>query len=197
MKILLATGNAHKLGEILDLMNIPGLELIGLSEFPDAPEVEETGVTFEENAALKAREYAAFANMWTLADDSGIEVDALDLAPGVHSARYAGVHGADDANNEKLLADMKGKRDRRGRFRCVLALSSPEGKVETVSGSVEGTIDSRCTGDHGFGYDVLFIPEGHTESFGVLPAEVKRDISHRAAACKKGVEKWGAFFAKS
>lgn len=197
MKILLATGNAHKLKEIMELINIEGLELLGLDTFDNVPDVEETGITFEENAIIKAREYARFSGMWTLADDSGIEADALNGEPGVYSARYAGVHGADDANNEKLLREMADKDDRRGRFLCVLALSSPDGEtVDTVSGAVEGVIDHQCTGRNGFGYDPLFIPLGHELSFGQLDPFIKQQISHRAAACQLASEKWGDFFAR-
>ena len=176
MKILLATGNTHKLKEIMELINIEGLELLGLDTFDNVPDVEETGITFEENAIIKAREYARFSGMWTLADDSGIEADALNGEPGVYSARYAGVHGADDANNEKLLREMADKDDRRGRFLCVLALSSPDGEtVDTVSGAVEGVIDHQCTGRNGLMIrcSSLWV----TNSFGQLDPFIKQQIS--------------------
>lgn len=189
--LLIATGNLHKLAEIQDLFNDPETGLVGFRDMDkDAPEVEETGVTFEENAIIKAVAYAAFYQCWTLADDSGIEVDALDGAPGVYSARYAGVHGDDLANNLKLLADMEGVSERSARFRCAIAISSPSGETQVVDGTVEGQLALTETGDHGFGYDSMFIPDGHQQSFGELPPEIKREISHRSEAVKAAASMW-------
>jgi len=197
MKLLIATGNQHKLEEIRGLFHVEGVELIGLTDLEgDVPDIEETGLTFESNAILKAAGLATFANMWALADDSGIEVDALDGAPGIYSARYAGVHGDDSANNRKLLADMEGQPNRSSRFRCAIALSDPQGNSETVSGAVEGQLDVKQTGDHGFGYDSMFIPDGHEESFGVLPPSIKEAISHRSRAVAAALETWGEKLAK-
>jgi XTP/dITP diphosphohydrolase len=190
MPILVATGNIHKLEEIRAFLRDFAGDLVGLDSLENPPEIDEDGDTFEANAEKKARVMAAFSGMWTLADDSGLEVDALGGAPGVHSARYGGVHGDNAANNRKLLADLEGQVDRSARFRCVIALASPEGEVRCVSGSVEGRIDSTCRGTRGFGYDPLFIPAGYEESFGLLPEAVKASISHRAQACKRASEAW-------
>ena len=156
-----------------------------LAEFPDLPEVEESGETFAENAALKARAYSRQTGLWTLADDSGLVVDALGGAPGVRSARYAGVGASDAQRNDRLLAELKRTkgRDRRARFVCVIALADPA-KPDALffTGLCEGTIADRPRGVGGFGYDPLFVPEGYTQTFGELPAEIKNQISHRARA---------------
>jgi XTP/dITP diphosphohydrolase len=190
MPILVATGNTHKLEEIRAFLRGFAGPLVGLDSLENPPEIDEDGDTFEANAEKKARVMAAFSGMWTLADDSGLEVDSLGGAPGVYSARYGGVHGDNAANNRKLLADLEGQVDRSARFRCVIALASPEGEVRCVSGSVEGRIASTCRGTRGFGYDPLFIPAGYEESFGLLPEAVKASISHRAQACKRASEVW-------
>lgn len=190
MQILVATGNTHKLEEIRAFLRGFAGDWVGLDSLENPPEIDEDGDTFEANAEKKARVMAAFSGMWTLADDSGLEVDALGGAPGVHSARYGGVHGDNAANNRKLLADLEGQVDRCARFRCVIALASPEGEVRSVSGSVEGRIATACRGTRGFGYDPLFIPAGYEESFGLLPASVKANISHRAQACERASEAW-------
>lgn len=193
MKILIATGNAHKLEEIRRLFVQPDVELIGLSDIPgEPPEIEETGDTFQENALLKAHGYAKFAKMWALADDSGIAVDALDGAPGIYSARYAGTHGDDAGNNRKLLAELEGvpHEKRTGRFVCAVALAHPDGRQHVLEDVCEGHVDTRETGDHGFGYDPLFIPLGHHESFGVLDPALKARISHRAKAVRAAAEQW-------
>ena len=188
--LLVATGNVHKLEEIRTLFSIPGLELKCLKDYPPVDEVVEDGDSFEANAEKKAAETARHFRVWTLADDSGIEVDALDLAPGIHSARYAGVHGDDAANNRKLLAEMKGVTNRSARFRCVIALSDPKGFTRTVSGTVEGQIAPNESGTNGFGYDSLFIPDGYEESFGVLDPSIKSAISHRARALQQAWKAW-------
>lgn len=189
--LLIATGNAHKLREIQELFDDPETELSGFGDLDGAPpEVEETGVTFAENAEIKAREYARHYGCWTLADDSGIEVDALDRAPGVYSARYAGVHGDDAANNRKLLADMRGVENRTARFRCAIVICSPEGEVVHVDGTVEGRLADVETGEHGFGYDPMFVPDGYEESFGVLDPAIKREISHRSRAVRAAAAAW-------
>jgi len=190
MQILVATGNTHKLQEIRALLHGFAGDLVGLDSVENSPEIDEDGDTFEANASKKARVMAAFSGIWTLADDSGLEVDALGGAPGVHSARYGGVHGDNAANNRKLLTALEGQVNRLARFRCVIALASPEGEVRCVSGSVEGRIASACHGTHGFGYDPLFIPAGYEETFGQLPESVKARISHRSEACKRASEAW-------
>ena len=195
MRIVLASKNAHKLEEIRELLQIPGVEFVGLDAWPDMPEVVEDADTFEGNGVKKAVETAAFTGEWCLADDSGLEVDALGGAPGVYSARYAGVHGDDDANNLKVLADMEGQSERTARFVCALALSNPQGEHRVLRGTVEGTIDQACSGSNGFGYDVLFIPEGHEQTFGVLDPSIKAGMSHRANACRAAAVAWSEWLA--
>lgn len=193
MKLLIATGNAHKLEEIRQLFAVPGIELIGLSDLPEpAPEVPETGLTFEANALQKAVGYAAFANMWALADDSGLVVDALDGEPGIYSARYAGTHGDDAGNNRKVLEKLVGvpASERGGRFVCAVAIAHPDGTTRVLEAACEGRIDLEETGDHGFGYDPMFIPEGHEQSFGVLDAAIKAEISHRSKAVRAAADAW-------
>ncbi len=183
MKLLLATRNTHKTAEIATMLG-ERVTVTDLTSLPDAPEVEETGTTFEANAALKSNAISAHTGGWALADDSGIEVDALDRDPGVYSARYAGPNATDDDNNTLLMERLRAHPDapRTARFRCVLALSHDGQLRQTFDGTVEGHIVPELRGGGGFGYDPLFIPEGHTETFGQLPPPVKNSISHRARA---------------
>ncbi len=183
MNLLLATRNAHKTAEIATMLG-DRVAVTDLTTLPDAPEVEETGSTFEANAALKSNAISAHTGGWALADDSGIEVDALDREPGVYSARYAGPDATDSDNNTLLMDRLRARPDapRTARFRCVLALSHAGQLQKTFDGTIEGTIVPELRGGGGFGYDPLFIPEGHTQTFGQLPATVKNSISHRARA---------------
>ncbi|KAF0094574.1 MAG: dITP/XTP pyrophosphatase [Puniceicoccaceae bacterium 5H] len=191
MDIFVATGNAHKLQEIDTMMRESqlGVNVYGASALGGMPDVEETGSTFAANAELKARALVTLLQpgQWALADDSGIEVDALGGEPGIYSARYAGAHGNDEANNDKLLAELADTpmEKRTGRFVCALALVSAEGECQTFLGKVEGHILFERHGDNGFGYDPLFRPSGYDQSFGVLPETVKNDISHRSQALRK------------
>ena len=185
-ELLVATNNAGKAREISELLSGLPLRLHLLSDFPAVPEAEETGETFEENAVIKAVQYSAAAGLLTLADDSGLEVEALGGQPGVHSARYAGP-GATDAERIRLLLrtlDATGDAERRARFVCVLALAGPrdDEAVRVFSGACSGSIAREPRGGGGFGYDPVFIPEGHTQTFAELPPEVKNSISHRAKA---------------
>lgn len=194
MKLLIATSNAHKLKEILTIFSVDGLQLLSLRDVQDAPDVFEDGNTFDANARLKASTVAKHAEMWTLADDSGLEVDALRGAPGVISARYAGEPSDDARNNTKLFAELGATKVRSARFRCVLALSDPRGICETVEGHCEGHIAEAERGENGFGYDPLFIPVGYTETFGELEPAVKNGMSHRFCALQHAREKWSAIF---
>jgi XTP/dITP diphosphohydrolase len=184
-ELLIATNNAGKIRELTGLLaNLP-LRLRQLSEFPHIQEVEETGKTFAENAALKARLYGRQANLWTLADDSGLEVDALGGAPGVLSARYAGQNATDVERNARLLAELSLTNDERrtARFICVIALYEPATEaMEIFNGTCEGHIAQHPRGSNGFGYDSLFIPTGYAHTFGELPDVVKQQISHRSRA---------------
>ena len=190
MKLLVATRNAHKLEEIRALL--PGVELVGMAAWPQVPDPEETGQTFEANAAIKAAAWCAAIGLPALADDSGLEVEALGGAPGIYSARYAGVHGDTAANNARLLRDLAGvPPEKRGaRFVCALALALPGEPVRTLRGECAGRILLEPRGVHGFGYDPLFAPEGFDASFGELPEAVKARLSHRARAFALAREHW-------
>lgn len=177
--ITLATGNLHKLQEFQDLLNTP---LRSLRDIPNAPGVIEDGETFEANALKKADALARHTRDWALADDSGLEVDALHGAPGVHSARFAGEHGNDDANNRLLLDKLRHAPDRTARFVCVLALCHPDHPPILCRGECTGHIATAPAGTAGFGYDPLFIPDGHTRSFAELGPAIKQTLSHRARA---------------
>ena len=175
-KLIVATHNAHKLREIGEIL--PGWEIAG----EDAG-VEETGSTFAENALIKARAVAArHPGAWVLADDSGLAVDALGGAPGVRSARYAGRDGDTPANNALLLKNLAGVADRRAHFACVLAFVAPCGRESLFEGRCDGRIAEAPSGAGGFGYDPLFIPDGHDRSFADLSPAEKNAISHRGRA---------------
>jgi XTP/dITP diphosphohydrolase len=190
MKLVIATRNTHKLQEIRAIFDFQGLEVSSAFDFPEIPDVVEDRDTLEGNAAKKASETAKATKCWALADDSGLEVTALNGAPGVYSARYAGDECSYDANNEKLLAELQGKDDRSARFRTVLALSDPEGNIQAVEGVCPGQIIAERRGANGFGYDPLFIPDGYTETFAELDAAVKNQISHRARALQNAAVEW-------
>jgi len=191
MNLLVATRNPHKFVEVEAILRLPGLRLVSLARLPNLlPSVAEDGATFEANAAKKARELALATGMWTLADDSGLEVAALGGAPGVHSARYAGRPGDDAANNRLLLQRLQGQTERRACFRCVIAMASPNGTTRTVEGRCPGRIVTAPRGTHGFGYDPLFEPEGFSQTFAELPPETKNQISHRARALRRAMELW-------
>jgi XTP/dITP diphosphohydrolase len=184
-RLVLGSRNKKKLGELVDLLGDLGVELTDLSPYPAAPEVEETGSTFEENARLKAVALAPALGEWVLGEDSGLVVPSLGGAPGVYSARYAGRHGDDAANNAKLLAELAGKSgDERGAYYVsVVVLADPAGNVvATAEGRCRGAIAPEPRGSGGFGYDPLFlIPEYHA-TFGELSSRVKHALSHRGRA---------------
>jgi XTP/dITP diphosphohydrolase len=181
--VLVSTRNAHKLVEIRQILG-PSFELLDLSSVPALGEVDETGTTFEENAALKALAASAHFGGWVLADDSGLEVDALGGAPGVRSARFSG-EGATDVTNRALLLEKLATvpaEKRSARFRCVIALARRGEVLAHFSGAVEGAIIQSEKGEGGFGYDPLFLPEGFGETFAELGAETKNRLSHRGRA---------------
>jgi XTP/dITP diphosphohydrolase len=187
-ELLVATHNAGKLRELSHLLAGLPLRLRRLSEWPDIPEAEETGATFAENAVLKALHYSARAGRLTLSDDSGLEVAALGGAPGVHSARYCGPAATYGERMARLLAEIEaaGRGGRGARFVCVIALADPStGAVETFEGVCEGSIARAPRGAGGFGYDPVFVPAGHHQTFGELADEIKQEISHRALALRK------------
>ena len=192
MKILIASRNAHKIQEIREIFDLPGVEWVSTAEFPELADVVEDGDTFEANAIKKAVELATATGLWALADDSGLEVAALGNAPGVYSARYAGEPCSHANNNAKLLRELDGKADRSARFRCVAALSDPAGRAETVSGSCPGRIIETLRGAQGFGYDPLFVPDGFAQTFAEMGSEQKNRLSHRGRALALAQQKWGA-----
>ena len=191
MKLLVATRNRHKLREIESVFALPGLELIGVAAVPNAPEVVEDGDTFEANAVKKACTLADACGLWTLADDSGLAVDALGGEPGVRSARYAGDAASDHANNRKLLDALAGIDVRRACFNCVIALARAGQPVCTVAGICRGRITDAWRGDRGFGYDPLFMPDGYDFTFGEMDPDLKNRISHRGRALREAARQWG------
>jgi len=187
--VVVATRNAKKRLEIVDLLSrFPELRVLSLADFPDAPEVEETGATFAENAALKASTVARALGRWTIGEDSGLTVDALGGAPGVYSARYSGPGADDDANNAKLLRELAGVPDprRTACYVCSAALADPTGAIRlTEEARCRGMIIHEPRGTNGFGYDPYFLVREYHQTFGELPLVVKQQISHRARALER------------
>lgn len=184
MRLLVATNNPGKVREYQDLLVGLNLELVGLADAGTDTEVDETGRTFEENARLKAEAYGRASGLLTLADDSGLEVEALGGAPGVFSARYAGKGATDADRYRKLLVALDGVPwEKRGaRFRCVIALAWPDGHIETFDGQCDGVIAFEPKGTNGFGFDPVFYMPEHGCTIAELPDEVKNRVSHRARA---------------
>lgn len=182
-RLLLATRNVHKTREVREILG-EGFEVEDLTARPDLPEVDETGDTFEANARLKALAASPHYDGWVVADDSGLEVDALRGAPGVRSARFAGVAASMEENRALLLRRLEGVegKDRSARFRCVLALARDGEVVRTFDGTVEGIIGKSERGAGGFGYDPLFLPEGAHRTFAEMTADQKHALSHRGRA---------------
>ncbi|WP_339162446.1 XTP/dITP diphosphatase [Siminovitchia sp. FSL W7-1587] len=185
--IIVATKNKGKAKEFEQLFSRYGIEVKTLLDFPDVPDVEETGETFAENAILKAETIAKLSGQYVVADDSGLMVDVLDGRPGVYSARYAGPGKDDNANIDKVLQELDGvkEKDRTSRFYCALALAGPELKTITVNGTCEGIILQERRGTGGFGYDPIFYVPSEDCSMAELTPETKNNISHRAQAMKK------------
>jgi XTP/dITP diphosphohydrolase len=187
-RLVLGSRNKKKLREMVELLGDLGLDLTDLSPWPDAPEVDETATTFEGNATLKAVKLAPWLKEWTIGEDSGLVVPALGGAPGVHSARYAGNHGDDAANNAKLLAELAAYSgdDRAAYYVSTAVLADPTGHVVTsVEGRCHGFIANEPHGTGGFGYDPLFMVPQYGQTFGELPPEVKQKMSHRANAFRE------------
>lgn len=191
MDLIIATRNAGKRAEIEALLADRDIRCLDLSILPsELPPIEEDATSFAGNAIKKAVVTAIATGRWCLADDSGLEVDALGGEPGVRSARYAGEPSDDQANNRKLQQALIGCNQRAARFRCVLALSSPRGKAQIVEGVCDGYIAMEPCGHHGFGYDPLFIPEGYAQTLAEMGDTVKNRISHRAMALRLAIERW-------
>lgn len=184
MELVLASGNRGKIAELKKLLAPLQITVKSLADYPDMPETVEDGETFQANAIKKAREAAAYTGIMALADDSGLEVDYLKGLPGVHSARFAGEPKDDAANNRKLLALLQGVpwEQRTARFRCVVALCTPQGEVYTSEGTCEGYILEQLKGQGGFGYDPLFYVPELNQTFAEIDLEIKNKISHRGKA---------------
>jgi XTP/dITP diphosphohydrolase len=188
MQLIVATRNMHKTREIEQILG-SGFAIRDLTTHPEISEITESGTSFEENAELKAITVSKKIPDLVIADDSGLEVEALGGAPGIHSARYAGANASDKEKVAKLLrqlAKVDPKSDQRhAQFRCVLAVARDGQILATVEGVVEGKIAERPRGSHGFGYDPIFIPDGFEQTFAELSEELKNEISHRAKAIRK------------
>lgn len=187
MKIILATQNQGKVRELQALLLDEDIEVLSLLDIPDWEDVEENGETFADNAALKARAAVLRTGLVALADDSGLEVDALDGAPGVYSARYAGEPKDDERNNDKLIHQLETTPDdkRMARFRCALVMATPAGEEYLTEGTVEGRILRQRRGQGGFGYDPLFFVAEFGQTTAELTLAQKNEISHRAQAFRQ------------
>jgi XTP/dITP diphosphohydrolase len=186
-EIILATGNQHKIKEIKAILKNLCIRLIPMVSFHEYPKTIEDGKTFESNASKKAREVSKFFKKWAIADDSGLEVDYLNGYPGVYSARYAGEKCSYEDNNEKLLLELKNvpKEKRTAKFKTVIAISNPYGKIYLADGEIFGTINSRIIKKRGFGYDSIFYLPDYGKTLSELSFKVKNFISHRAVALRK------------
>ena len=186
--LLVATRNAHKTEEIQRILG-PQFNVTDLAAHPEIPHIAESGTTFQENAILKAVAVSKRMPGFVIADDSGLEVEALGGAPGIHSARYAGMNATDQEKTDKLLEELTRvgatKNARRARFRCVLALACKGNVLGAFEGIVKGQIADRPRGSHGFGYDPIFMPEGFQQTFGELAPAEKNQLSHRARALER------------
>jgi XTP/dITP diphosphohydrolase len=187
IELVVATRNRHKTREIQHILG-PEFKVRDLGAHPEVSEIRESGTSFQENATLKALAASRQLPALVIADDSGLEVDALGGAPGIFSARYAGANATDRAKIDKLLRELARVRatgdERRARFRCVVALARSGDLLGTFEGIVEGRITDKARGDSGFGYDPIFIPEGFEQTFGELATELKNTMSHRAKAIR-------------
>ena len=185
IELVVATRNTHKTREIQQILG-PDFRVSDLGAHPEVTEIVESGISFEENAKLKALTASKQLPALVIADDSGLEVDALDGAPGIYSARYSGTNATDTDKIDKLLRELVRVRatedGRRARFRCVVAVARNGNLLGTFEGIVEGRIADNVRGVLGFGYDPIFVPDGFEQTFGELPVEVKNAISHRAKA---------------
>jgi XTP/dITP diphosphohydrolase len=182
-KLVIATKNQGKLLELKEILAGLNYEILSLNDYPDAPEVEETGKTFLENAVLKAMVYSQYTNQMVLADDSGLEVDALNSAPGVYSSRFA---ETDEARIAKLLDMLKDETDdkRTARFKCVIAVCNSTGNIKTAEGALEGVIAKEPKGSGGFGYDPIMFIKEYNQTVAEMEAGLKNSISHRGKALK-------------
>jgi XTP/dITP diphosphohydrolase len=196
-KILIGTSNREKIHELRELFAALPVRLVGLDDVGGLDEVEETGATFVENASLKASIYARQSGLFTVADDSGIEVAALGNAPGVHSARYAGLGTPFSVKIQLLLRDLDTMPDasRSARFVCAMSLADPAGAIAfETEGVCDGKLVDSPRGTGGFGYDPIFVPDGFDKTFGELDSDIRQQISHRARAAAKIMRYLQGFF---
>lgn len=183
-KLVIASRNPHKIEEMKQILSPWDIEVLSTQDFPELEEVVEDRSTLQGNALKKAHYVASEANLPALSDDTGLEVEVLDNAPGVYSARYAGENATYQDNVEKLLSELKGESNRKAQFRTVVALVNGQDEF-TFEGVCRGSILKKSTGEKGFGYDPVFQPDGYDESFAELDAEVKNQISHRGRAIQQ------------
>ena len=188
MKLIIASNNKHKIKEIKQILGGKFECILSLKEAGISHETVEDGTTFLENAAKKAREIAEISGLAALADDSGICAHALDGAPGIMSARYAGEHGDDEANNDLLLLNLSDKEDKTAHYTCAMVIAYPDGKEISAEGYMYGRIVNERRGDGGFGYDPLFVPDGEERTVAEMSEAEKNAISHRAKALEKILE---------
>lgn len=186
MRIVLATRNQGKIRELARIFAdvLPEVELLGTDNFPGLADVEETEDSFEGNSLLKARAVSASTNLPAIVDDSGLAVDYLGGAPGIYSARYSGAHGDDEANLQKVLAEMSGITNRGAKFVCAAAFVAPNGYEKVLRAEMAGTLIDSPRGTNGFGYDPIFLPEGFSQTTGEMDAQLKDSISHRGKAMR-------------
>lgn len=187
-RLVVATGNAHKLKEIAEIFT--DFEVVSQKQLGFDEEIEENGKTFMENALIKARAACKALGCVALADDSGLCVEALNGAPGIYSARYSGSHGNDQANRATLLKNMQGEKNRRAYFNSAVALVYPDGRELTAEGKTYGNILEKEAGNGGFGYDCLFFSEDLQKSFGEATAEEKNSVSHRFRSLQALLKLW-------
>ena len=196
-RVVLATRNRHKVVEVSRILAdaAQDVDLVGLDAFPDAPDVAETGLTFEENALLKARAISRATGLPAIADDSGLAVDVLGGMPGIFSARWAGGHGDDLANLKLLLAQLSdvAAANRAAAFVCAAAVAMPNGAEEVVRGELRGSIAKAPRGSNGFGYDPVFVPDGESRTTAEMEPSEKDAISHRGVAFRVLAEHLGTF----
>lgn len=191
MKLVLATRNFGKVRELSDMLSQQcSIEVLSMRDFPEAPDVVEDGETYQDNAKKKAVDIAKYVGVLALADDSGLEVDALGGAPGVHSARYAGSDASDADRIAKLLAATRNVPDdeRTARFKCAVAVAEPNGRADVVVDVCDGKIIRKPRGNLGFGYDPVFVPHGYDKTFAELGEQIKNRISHRAKALRMALK---------
>ncbi len=183
--IVIATRNKGKLRELRSILADAYDDILSLSDFDNIPDIEETGLSFRENALIKAKITSDFLGMDAIGDDSGLVVDALGGAPGIYSARYAGEGASDDDNNQKLLSELKGEKNREARFVCCIALVLVDGTREFFEGECGGQIIQKKKGENGFGYDPVFYVPQYGKTMAELGPDIKNKISHRAIASEK------------